>query len=79
MAINVNAHIYICKTALGKITFVTRFLPSENKVYTYIHSSVVTRAAAANSEKIMSPGHARWRHLRSRRAIYRAHPLTELS
>ena len=24
------------KTALGKITFVTRFLPSENKVYTYI-------------------------------------------
>ena len=23
------------KTALGKITFVTRFLPSENKVYTY--------------------------------------------
>ena len=26
------------KTALGKITFVTRFLPSENKVYTYIHT-----------------------------------------
>ena len=25
-------------SALGKITFVTRFLPSENKVYTYIHT-----------------------------------------
>ena len=25
------------KTALGKITFVTRFLPSENKVYSYIY------------------------------------------
>ena len=26
-------------TVLGKITFVTRFLPSENKVYTYITNS----------------------------------------
>ena len=26
--------VYVNKTALGKITFVTRFLPSENKVYT---------------------------------------------
>ena len=26
------------KTALEEITFVTRFLPSENKVYTYIHT-----------------------------------------
>ena len=25
---------------MGKITFVTRFLPSENKVYTYIHTYI---------------------------------------
>ena len=37
----ISVHILILtftnKTALGKITFVTSFLPSENKVYTYIH------------------------------------------
>ena len=38
----ISVHILILtftnKTALGKITFVTRFLPSENKLYTYIHT-----------------------------------------
>ena len=29
----------------GKITFVTRFLPSENKVYTYIHTDAEECAA----------------------------------
>ena len=40
----ISVHILILtftnKTALGKITFVTRFLPSENKVYTYIHTYI---------------------------------------
>ena len=40
----ISVHILILtftnKTALGKITFVTRFLPSENKAYTYIHFSI---------------------------------------
>ena len=35
--ISVHTLTFTNKTALGKITFVTRFLPSENKVYTYIH------------------------------------------